>query len=240
MKRLFKILLSLLLGAIALLLIAILIIVFIVDPNDYKSQIADLVEDATGRTLTIEGDISLTFYPWLGLDLGKVSLGNAPGFAEPEFAKINQAQVLIKLLPLLRKQVEVDTVLLEGAQITLTRKADGTTNWDDLAALGGKKPDQEEKSTTLEELKIDGLDLRHAKIVWDDQQTRSRYVISDVNLNTSAVDLNLSTLVLNEPPSPHQSRKSTLSARTVAIQRHRARQPNPRRHANCVNQQPSC
>ena len=199
MKRLFKILLSLLLGAIALLLIAILIIVFIVDPNDYKSQIADLVEDATGRTLTIEGDISLTFYPWLGLDLGKVSLGNAPGFAEPEFAKINQAQVLIKLLPLLRKQVEVDTVLLEGAQITLTRKADGTTNWDDLAALGGKKPDQEEKSTTLEELKIDGLDLRHAKIVWDDQQTRSRYVISDVNLNTSAVDLNLSTLVLNEP-----------------------------------------
>jgi uncharacterized protein involved in outer membrane biogenesis len=198
MKRLIKILLSLLVGTITLLLIGILIIVFIVDPNDYKPQIADFVADTTGRTLTIEGDISLTFYPGLGLDLGKVSLGNAPGFAEPEFAKINQAQVLIKLLPLLRKQIEVDTVLLEGAQITLTRKADGTTNWDDLAALGGEKPDQEEKSTTFE-LKLDGLDLRQAEIVWDDQQTRARYVISDVNLNTSAVDLNLATLVLNKP-----------------------------------------
>jgi len=65
-KGFFKILLKLLGAAIALVLIAILVILFVVDPNDYKEQIAGLVENVTGRTLTIEGDIKLTFYPWLG------------------------------------------------------------------------------------------------------------------------------------------------------------------------------
>jgi len=199
MKRLFKILFGLLLGIITLLLITILIIVFVVDLNNYKPQITELVEDTIGRTLTIEGDIGLTFYPWLGLNLGKVSLGNAAGFEEPDFAKIKQAQVLIKLIPLFKKQMEVDTVLLEGAEITLTRKPDGTTNWDDLAALGGQEPAPKNDAAPFEDFKIDGIDLRHAKIVWDDQQTASRYVLSEVNLNTSAIDLNLATLALNEP-----------------------------------------
>ncbi|RKZ79682.1 MAG: hypothetical protein DRR19_24660, partial [Candidatus Parabeggiatoa sp. nov. 1] len=199
MKRLFKILLALLGSAIALVLVAILVIVFVIDPNDYKAQITEAVENATGRTLTIEGNIGLTFYPWLGLDLGKVSLGNAPDFEESEFAKINQAQVLVKVIPfLLNKRLEIGTVLLEGAEVTLTRKPNGGTNWEDLAALGGDKKaedgkeEQPKDTTALEELKIEGLDLRDAKIVWDDQQTGSRYVISDLNFSTSA-------LVLNEP-----------------------------------------
>ncbi|OAD23013.1 AsmA family protein [Candidatus Thiomargarita nelsonii] len=187
-----KLLLSLLGGIIALLLIAILIIVFVIDPNDYKPQIANLVENATGRTLTIEGDINLTFYPWLGLQLGKVSLGNAPGFDAPEFAKIDQARVQVKLLPLFKKHLEIGTVLLEAATINLTRKSDGHTNWEDLAAQGGDSEDKPKESTSLKGFKIDGLDLRHAKIVWDDQQANSRYVLSDLNFKTSA-------LVLNEP-----------------------------------------
>ncbi|MEN8215929.1 MAG: AsmA family protein [Pseudomonadota bacterium] len=187
-----KLLLSILGGIIALLLIAILIIIFVVDPNDYKPQIANSVENATGRTLTIEGDIKLTFYPWLGLQLGKVSLGNAPGFDAPEFAKIDQARVQVKLLPLFKKHLEIGTILLEAATINLTRKPDGHTNWEDLAAPKGDSEDKPKESTSLKGFKIDGLDLRHAKIVWDDQQANSRYVLSDLNFKTSA-------LVLNEP-----------------------------------------
>jgi len=193
MKRLFKMLLTLITSVIALLLIAILIIVFFIDLNDYKPQITDLIAKQIGRTLTIEGDINLTFYPWLGFNFGKVSLGNAPGFTEPEFAKFEQAQAKIKVLPLFKKQIEISTVLLEGAEINLTRKPDGKTNWEDLAKLGGKseeKPKQE--SVSIEAVKINGLDLHKTKIVFDDQQTGSRYLLSDVALKTSA-------LLPNEP-----------------------------------------
>ncbi len=215
MKRLLKILLSLLLGIISLLLIAILIIVFVIDLNNYKPQITELVEDTIGRTLTIDGDIGLTFYPWIGLNLGKVSLGNAAGFEEPEFAKIKQAQVLIKLIPLFKKQVQVDTVLLEGAEITLTRKSDGTTNWDDLAALGGEQQAPKEDVAPFKDFQIDGIDLRHAKIVWDDQQTASHYILSEVNLNTSAINLNLATLSLNEPVKLQLNTRLNISGDTT-------------------------
>ena len=186
-------LLTLITSLIALVLIAILILVFVIDLNDYKPQIANLVEQQIGRRLTIEGDIHLTFYPWLGFQLGKVSLGNAPGFEKPEFAKFEQAQAMIKVLPLFKKQVEISTVLLEGAELNLTRKPDGKTNWEDLAKLGGKSEEKpKSESISIKSLKIHGLNLDQTKIVFDDEKTGSHYRLSDVSLKTSA-------LLLNEP-----------------------------------------
>ncbi|MEK8019879.1 MAG: AsmA family protein [Candidatus Parabeggiatoa sp.] len=198
MIRLFKFLLKFLGATIALLLIAIILLLSFVDLNDYKPQIADLVKSTTGRTLTIEGDISLTFFPWFGLDLGKVSLGNASGFEQPTFAQIDQTRVLVKLFSLLKEQVEIDKVLVEGIEVNLTRKADGTTNWDDLLALMGEEK-QAKSAPPFEAFKIDGLELRQAKIVWADQQSGSRYVLSDVNINVSAIDINLATSAIKEP-----------------------------------------
>ncbi len=185
-------------ATIALLLIAIILLLSFVDLNDYKPQIADLVKSTTGRTLTIEGDISLTFFPWFGLDLGKVSLGNASDFEQPTFAQIEQTRVLVKLFSLLKEQVEIDKVLVEGIEVNLTRKADGTTNWDDLLALMGEEK-QAKSAPPFEAFKIDGLELRQAKIVWADQQSGSRYVLSDVNINVSAIDINLATSAIKEP-----------------------------------------
>ena len=37
-----------------------------VDPNDYKDTITAKVEEKTGRKLSIDGDLSLTWFPWVG------------------------------------------------------------------------------------------------------------------------------------------------------------------------------
>ncbi len=168
----------------ALVLTVVLVIVLVINPNDYKTQISQLVEKTTGRSLTIDGDISLTFFPWLGLKLTKVKLGNAPGFETThEFASLNEAQVRVKLLPLFSKQLEVDTIFVDGMKVRLTRKEDGHTNWEDLVALQGDKSDDE----TTQEFNINGLSVNNSQMVWDDQQAGSRYILSNVNLNTSAI-----------------------------------------------------
>lgn len=194
MKRFIKILFVLLTVMITLLFVAILTLVLVVDPNEHKDYITRFIKEYTGRTLTLEGDIKLTIYPWLGLNLGKVSLGNAPGFEEPEFAKVEQARAFIKVLPLLQKRLEFSTLLLEGVAITLTRKPEGNTNLDDLLALfasDSKEPAQSSiNSINLENKTVEGLDLRQANIIWDDQQNGSRYVLSEMNLNSSALALN--------------------------------------------------
>ena len=129
------------LGTLIVLIIALIIIVpLIIDPNDYKPQISNAVKDATGRELTIDGDIGLSVFPWIGLKLGAVTLANPEEFGPDPFAHIAGAQVKLKLLPLLSKQVEMKTVVLEGLRLNLAIAEDGTTNWDDLAGAPSPEP----------------------------------------------------------------------------------------------------
>lgn len=184
MNKLFKRILQVFAVITTLVLTVVLVIVLVVNPNDYKAQISQLVEKNTGRSLTIDGDISLTFFPWLGLKLAKVKLGNAPGFdTTKEFASLNEAHVRVKLLPLFSKKLEIDTIFVDGMQVRLTRKEDGHTNWEDLVALQGNKSD--DKPT--QEFNINGLSVNNSHMVWDDQQAGSRYILSNLNLNTSAI-----------------------------------------------------
>ena len=44
---------------------------------------------ATGRELAIEGDLSISIWPALGVKVEKVRFSNAPGAAEPELATMD-------------------------------------------------------------------------------------------------------------------------------------------------------
>jgi AsmA protein len=186
--QLFKILSMILVGVITVLVIAIFILMLTFDPNQYKPQISQLVEKNLGRTLNIAGDLKLTLFPWLGVTISQVSLGNAKGFEATEFARVNDAQVRVKLLPLLQKRVEIGAVQLEGVTLYLTRKPDGHNNWEDFARLGGKDAGTKD-SQPLPNFEISSLELLHAKVVWDDQKGGTRYLFSEINLETSAVIL---------------------------------------------------
>ena len=108
---------------VVLIVVASIVLPMIVDPNDYKDDIATLVKEKTGRILTIDGDIGLSVFPWLALEIGPTSLSNADGFSNQPFASVSDVQVRIKLLPLLRKQVEMDTVVLDALDTVTLRPA---------------------------------------------------------------------------------------------------------------------
>src|SRR4051812_13006506 len=95
-------------GLIVLLVIVIAVVAATFNPNDYKPLIVKLVQEKKQRTLHIDGDIQLAFWPKIGANLGKVSLSehNSP----QEFAAIDGLKVSLALLPLLQKQLVVDTV----------------------------------------------------------------------------------------------------------------------------------
>ncbi|HHH45122.1 MAG TPA: AsmA family protein [Gammaproteobacteria bacterium] len=185
------------LGGLVLLIVAAAIILpLVVDPNDFKSEIASAVEAKTGRTLTMEGDIGLSVFPWLGLDIGPVSLSNAKGFSQRPFASMKAVQVRIKLLPLLSKQVEMDTVVLRGLNLSLETDRTGKTNWSDLAGAAGSEeapPAAEEQPASAGEvaltgLAIGGVEITDAGVIWDDQQAGAHYEIDGLNLRTGAIE----------------------------------------------------
>ncbi len=187
MKRLFKILLWSTIGLITFLSLIIVTIAWLFNPNDYKLEITQFIQDKTGRTLTITGDIQLSFFPWFGIELGQTTLSNAEGFEQPHFASIENATLRVKLLPLLSQQIEIDTIIVDNIQLALTRHSDGKTNWSDLLALGDQS---DSKTSQQKDFNINGIELNHAYVSWDDQAANNHYELVDANLRTDHLILN--------------------------------------------------
>lgn len=189
MRTLFKLIIAI----IILIIAALIALPFFVNPNDYKQEIADQVEQATGRTLTLDGDIELSVFPWIALELGPLSLSNAEGFSADSFAAVKAAQIRIKLMPLLKKQLEMDTVVLDGLVLNLETNKAGKTNWDDLAGeKTTKEPQAEAKpdssndasAPALAAVSIAGVQLTDANIVWADAKQGQTFKLKNVNLTT--------------------------------------------------------
>jgi AsmA protein len=162
------------------------------DPNDYRERIGKIVHDKTGRDLKI-GDIKLTVFPWLKVDLKQLSLSNAAGFGDPPMAQIGEAKVGVQLLPLLSdRKLVVDGVQLDGLVLNLAKNADGTSNWDDLVkAKDPSKPeepaDKQGSSFKLEDIDIGGIDIKDAAVSYRDDVTHQSYNVSDFDLKTGAL-----------------------------------------------------
>ncbi|WP_198243224.1 AsmA family protein [methane-oxidizing endosymbiont of Gigantopelta aegis] len=194
MAKLFKIVLSIIASLLALILIAAIAIPLFVDPNDYKPQIIELVKKQTGRDLTINGDLEISVFPWIGVSTGELALSNAKGFADRPFAKIEESNIKVKLFPLLSRKVEVSRIVLKGLDLYLAKNKRGISNWDDLIQpeKAQKQPDKSQpadSSTTeaapaLAALAIGGLSIENAHITWSDASSGQYIEIRQFNLNT--------------------------------------------------------
>ena len=128
--RTVKVLAGLAGGIILLIVVGLLAVWALVNPNDYKDRIAAAVKESTGRELILKGDIKLSVFPWVALELGPASLGNPPGFGAEPFLAFNHAAVRISLWRLLSKRMDIQRVEIDGLDLILLRDARGTGNWE--------------------------------------------------------------------------------------------------------------
>ena len=126
---------------LVLLLIAgtVSLVLYMFDANYFKSQMVDYVKTHNQRDLTLDGDIKVTFFPRLGLDSGKMSLSQRN--SNKGFASIENARLYIAWWPLLRKQLQIESVVLDGIHANVIRYKNGSTNLDDLLEIEGNLRD---------------------------------------------------------------------------------------------------
>ena len=117
---------------VALVAAALLAVWLLVNPNDFKPRIAAAVKASTGRELVLSGDLKLSVFPWIALELGPGSLGNPPGFAAEPFLSFNHAAVRVRVWPLLAKRLDIGRVELDGLDVRLLKNAAGRGNWQGL------------------------------------------------------------------------------------------------------------
>lgn len=169
---------------VTLALIGVLVIVWLVNPNSFKSNIETVVRDATGREFSLVGDIDLGFFPWLALRTGEGRFGNAPGFGPEPMVSWQRAQLGAKLLPLLRGRLVADRVILEGADLRLVRRADGTANWQ---GIGSQTPAPAQAEGKPMELRIDGITVKDSRLSFVDEILPRRIEVSAFNLTTDGI-----------------------------------------------------
>lgn len=185
---------------------AILALVLLVNPNQFKPLIVEQAQKHTGLELVIEGDISWQFFPSIGFELGQTELRNPEGFTQPNLFKVDTVGVDVSVTPLFSNQLEIGNITLDGAEFYLETLKDGRKNIDALTqasapqesepvadASSESTPAPQEQSATDASgwtINLAGVTVSNALFEMDDKQAGSFTKLYDVSLNLSefAVD----------------------------------------------------
>ncbi|MDP3878534.1 MAG: AsmA family protein [Methylobacter sp.] len=194
-----KIILSTCAVAVLLLIAAAATLPFVIDPNDFKPELAAVVKDKTGRDLALDGDLTLSLFPGAHISTGKMSLSNTPGFDGQPFATLEEGEINLLLWPLLSKKIEISRIVLKGLVVNLVRNPEGVANWGDLnrpkiaqATIPGQSDGASLPATTQAAFAIGGMAVENARINWHDQKNGQQIEFTELNLNSDA-------FVFNEP-----------------------------------------
>ena len=183
MARIIKVLLIAAGAFVALFLLAAILLYLFFDPNDFRDDIANKVREQTGRELSIEGDISLDIFPWLAVEVGKASLGNASGFGDTPMASFDSASFSVRLMPaILRQEVEVGAADIVALRLNLEVNQNGRDNWSDLLPEDSSD-EPAEGGAASGGLDVNSVQIVDAKISNSDRQTGDLIVVDQANLN---------------------------------------------------------
>ena len=153
-----------------LVVVALLAVRLLVDPNDYKDRIAQEVKSSTGRELTLSGPIKLSVFPWIALEVGPASLGNPAGFGAEPFAAVQRIALRVKLLPLLHKELKIGSIEIDGLDLRLVKNAAGKGNWQDFGSkdhtASGSAPSPGSGTATLPD--VGSIEVKESRVSYQD------------------------------------------------------------------------
>ncbi len=180
---------------VVLLVGAVVAAPFLIPSETIKAQLTTQVENATGRKLSVGGDIDLAVLPNLAVDLRDVSFANVPDSDVADMVTLKELKVGLKLLPLLRGAVEISQFVLVEPVIHLEVDADGKGNWvfDNAGGSAGQDDSTGDAgasdSLPITELKLGDIRLENGRLTFVDHATGAEESIDAINMQISLADI---------------------------------------------------
>ncbi|QNN47551.1 AsmA family protein [Thermomonas brevis] len=115
--------------ALAVAALALVVLLLLWDWNWFKRPIERIVTARTGREFHIDGDLDVDLGRTATIRADGLRMANAPWAQAPQFARIDRLAFDLRLWPLLRRHAVIPRIALQGAQLQLERRADGSGNW---------------------------------------------------------------------------------------------------------------
>ncbi|WP_192499029.1 AsmA family protein [Skermanella pratensis] len=158
---------KLLIGFLAVLLLvvgAVLVIPSLIDWNSYKVDIAERISAATGRAVTLDGDIDLALLPRPTLSVAGARLASLPGAVEPDMARLRKLDVRVAFMPLLSGRIQVQSIALIEPVIALEVMRDGRRNWEFTPTGNAALP----SNRFAEAVQLDKVTIENGTVVYRD------------------------------------------------------------------------
>lgn len=179
MSAILRVLKWTILGVTGLFLAVVVALFFLVDPNDYKDDIIKLARDNAGIELAIDGPIRWNFYPAIGFSVEGLGVAMQPGAAP--VAAVGKAGVSVQLLPLFSRQVNVQTLFVDGLKATLVVDENGKGNWEMAPAAEAPAVEEAPAETPVAPMPVISVPqvvITNSSIDYQDKVAGSHYTVT--------------------------------------------------------------
>lgn len=173
------------LGILAVLLVAALVIPFFIPTDVYKAQIQSAAKQATGRELVLKGDLNLSLLPPVRLSVEDVTFSNAEWGKAENMAEIKSLTVGVDPFAFLfGGKVKINQFVLDGAAINLEVGKDGRENWSFDTAAAPETPEEaagDGEGLSLQDISLGDVRLENATLTYTDAATGETETIEDID-----------------------------------------------------------
>jgi uncharacterized protein involved in outer membrane biogenesis len=153
------------------------------DYNKLKPLVSQLVEEATGRKLSLGGTVDVKFGFAPALVVTDMALANVSWGSQPQMVEIERLQVQVRMLPLLFKDVAIKNISLSGVKVLLEKGPDSQGNWDfpaesnSTGIIGAFKP------TALE---VNRVSIENLHLTFRENRTGSptQFTLASLEMNS--------------------------------------------------------
>ncbi|EKD34122.1 MAG: AsmA [uncultured bacterium] len=178
-----------------LAIVTVMLMPVLINVQRFVPEIEEKIREVTGRSFSIGPDLGLSFFPWLSISFSGMKLGNPPGFISDEFVKIDSFEARIRLLPLLKKKIEISRFVVGGLDVNLEKNNDGKINWEFVRTIISRESSamrsaQPWRGFLQGNVSCDLLAVTDGKVNWVDRSKDIRHSVADlmILLNDVTVD----------------------------------------------------
>ena len=202
---------NILIGIVVLLVVIVgglYAVIASLDVNEYRDVIAEEAEKATGRKLTLGGELKLNVSLSPSITASDVTFANASWGSRPEMVKLKDVSVEVSLIPLISGNIQVNRLVLSGLDVLLETDKSGKPNWV------FETPAKDDKATESDDAGESGdatlptvnlVELRDIQLTWKDGQSGDSKVVDISRLTAKAdsasspLDIDLAAALNNSP-----------------------------------------
>ena len=187
---------------VAIIAVALAVLLFLpglIPVAAFKGRIETAASTALGREVTIGDNLSFRIFPRTAFRVEGLQIANAEGFEGDYLARVDEADVGVKLIPLLSQSVEIDRFVLTRPDIRLARAKSGAVNWN-LASETAPAETGTAEGGGPRELKLGDVRIVDGSARYADAAAGKTYAFDDIDL----------TVVLKSLAEPLEARGTML------------------------------